>query len=72
MKIKVTFQSKCNRLSNITIDVSQDTISDILKDLVYSELSDKVSDKVSANIRARRAQLIKYGYIVKIEDLDLL
>lgn len=68
MKIKVTFQSKYNRRSNITIDVSQDSISNMLKEFVYNELS----DKVSANISAGRARLIKYGYVVKIEDLDLL
>lgn len=68
MKIKVTFQSKYNRRSNITIDVSQDPISNMLKEFVYNELL----DKVSANISARRARLIKYGYVVKIEDLDLL
>lgn len=68
MKIKVTFQSKYNRRSNITIDVSQDSISNMLKEFVYNELL----DKVSANISARRARLIKYGYVVKIEDLDLL
>lgn len=61
MKIKVTFQSKYNRRSNITIDVSQDSISNMLKEFVYNELL----DKVSANISARRARLIKYGYVVK-------
>lgn len=72
MKIKVTFQSKYNRRSNITIDVSQDSISNMLKEFVYNELLDKVSANISANISARRARLIKYGYVVKIEDLDLL
>ena len=68
MKIKVTFQSKYNRRSNIIIDASQDSISNMLKKFAYIELL----DKVSANISAGRARLTKYGYVVKIEDLDLL
>lgn len=40
----------------------------MLKEFVYKELL----DKVSADISAGGALLIKYGYVVKIEDLDLL
>lgn len=63
MKIKVTFRHQGGEDSTVTIEVRQELISDLLKEYCHSDIADKASDKTGGRTR--------YGYIAKIEDLDL-
>lgn len=63
MKIKVTFRHPGGEDTAVTVEVRQELISDLLKEYCHSDIADKVSDKTGGRTR--------YGYIAKIEDLDL-
>lgn len=63
MKIKVTFRHRGGEVSTVTMEVRQKLISDLLKEYCSSDIADKASDKTEGRTR--------YGYIAKIEDLDI-
>lgn len=62
MKLKVTFRHPGGKDSTVTIEVRQELIADLLKEYCSSDIADKASDKTGGRTR--------YGYIVKIEDID--
>ena len=62
MKIKVTFSFLKGEDSTVTMEVRQDTIAELLKEYCFSDIADKASDKTGGRTR--------YGYIIKIEDID--
>lgn len=63
MKIKVTFRHPGEEDSTVTMEVRQELIEDLLKGYCSSDIADKASDKTGGRTR--------YGYIAKIEDLDI-
>lgn len=63
MKIKVTFRHPGGEDSTVTMEVRQELITDLLKEYCSSDIADKASDKTEGRTR--------YGYIAKIEDLDI-
>lgn len=63
MKLKVTFSFLEGEDTTVTVKVPQDTIAELLKEYCFSDITDKASDKTGG--------LTRYGYIVKIEDLDV-
>lgn len=63
MKLKVTFRHPGGEDTTVTVEVRQELISDLLKEYCHSDIADKASDKTEGRTR--------YGYIAKIEDLDI-
>lgn len=63
MKLKVTFRYPGGEDSSVTMEVRQELIAYLLKAHCHSDIADKASDKTEGRTR--------YGYIAKIEDLDL-
>lgn len=62
MKIKVTYRTCGKRAVSIVMKVSAGSIADMLKEEVYNE--------IRKNVIASKKEVISYGYIQNIEDLD--
>lgn len=62
MKIKVTFSFLKGEDTTVVTEVRQDTIAELLKEYCFSDIADKASDNTGGRTR--------YGYIIKIEDID--
>lgn len=63
MKIKVTFRLIGGKDTTVTMEVPQESIAGLLREDCFSDIADKASDKTGGRTR--------YGYITKIEDLDI-
>lgn len=62
MKLKVTYTIGLNRSVSTVIEVNAKSIADMLKDEVY--------DEIRKNVIASKKEVISYGYMQNIEDLD--
>lgn len=62
MKIKVTYKVSGKRTVSTVIEVNAGSIADMLKQEVYNE--------IRKNVVASRKEVLLYGYIQNIEDLD--
>lgn len=62
MKIKVTYKTCGKRAVSIVVKVSAGSIADMLKQEVYNE--------IRKNVVASKKEVLLYGYIQNIEDLD--
>lgn len=62
MKIKVTYKVSGKRTVSTVIEVNAGSIADMLKEEVYNE--------IRKNVIASKKEVISYGYIQNIEDLD--
>lgn len=63
MKLKVTFRHTGGKDTTVTMEISQGAIADIAK-------SGCITDIVNEAL-ARTGGRARYGYITKIEDLDI-
>lgn len=62
MKIKVTYKTCGKRAVSIVVKVSAGSIADMLKQEAYNE--------IRKNVVASKKEVLSYGYIQNIEDLD--
>lgn len=62
MKLKVTYKACGKRAVSTVIEVSAGSIADMLKEEVYNE--------IRKNVIASKKEVISYGYMQNIEDLD--
>jgi hypothetical protein len=62
MKLKVTYRTYGKRAASIVVKVSAGSIADTLKEEVYNE--------IRKNVIASKKEVISYGYIQNIEDID--
>ena len=62
MKLKVTYKTYGKRDVSTVIEVSAGSIADMLKEEVYNE--------IRKNVIASKKEVISYGYIQNIEDID--
>ena len=62
MKLKVTYKTYGKRAVSIVVKVSAGSIADMLKEEVYNE--------IRKNVIASKKEVISYGYMQNIEDLD--
>lgn len=62
MKIKVTYKTSGKRAVSIVMEVSAGSVADMLKEEVYNE--------IRKNVIASKKEVILYGYMQNIEDLD--
>lgn len=62
MKIKVTYTIGLSRSVSTVMEVSVESIADMLKEEVYNEIRE--------NVIASKKEVILYGYMQNIEDLD--
>lgn len=62
MKIKVTYRASGKRTVSTVIEVNAGSIADMLKEEVYNE--------IRKNVIASKKEVILYGYMQNIEDLD--
>lgn len=63
MKIKVTFRLLGGKDTTVTMEVPQESIADLLREDCFTDIANKAFAKTGGRTR--------YGYIAKIEDLDI-
>lgn len=62
MKLKVTYRTYGKRTASFVVEVSAGSIADTLKEEAYNE--------IRKNVIAGKKEVISYGYIQNIEDID--